>query len=665
MSSTSKETHDMLLPKNRVHVLPEGVANRIAAGEVVERPASVAKELIENALDAGATKIVVSVKNAGFDELIVSDNGWGMDEEDVVTAFRRHATSKIKSAEDLHCILNLGFRGEALPSIGSVARVEVSTRREDLESGVIFRVDGGKETPVEPFGRERGTTVRVRSLFFNVPARRKFLRTPATEYGHIARMFKQYALSYPELHWELHRDGREVWSLRPSDLRGRIGQLLGEDLLEGLHDLEYKSDDVQVTGVVGGASHFKRSRGDQFLFVNRRPFQNHSLNHAVVNGFGPMIFPGQYPFYVVQLHLDPEEFDVNVHPAKHEIRFSNDGAIYRSVLVAVRNALGLSIRSGESPVQAPLASSKSEERVKRSVDGLQELELTYGKPTSSWNSSPSVGGGASGPVSAMNVGCGSSGSFRAQEQRSVPIPPIEGDALWKRGKVDVYTPTVDPTEQSRSVQTSNENAPEKVQYASQSMEHGEEATHEPRKVWQLHKMYILSQTQSGVVIVDQHVAHERILFEKAIFAMQEKPWNGQQLLFPVQVKVDPADAMLLEEMQPALERMGFTVEPFGGDDWVVRSVPAGVKIKNEARLLREMLTDYRDEYKVRMKPEESLAATFACRAAIKAGDPLNVIEMNALLDELGKTQYPFVCPHGRPVAVNLTIHELNRMFGRE
>ncbi|MCB2213491.1 DNA mismatch repair endonuclease MutL, partial [bacterium] len=407
------------IPRQSIQVLPEGLANRIAAGEVVERPASVVKELIENAIDAEAQHIVVSVKKAGLDEILVSDDGWGMDEEDVVTALRRHATSKLRTAEDLQRILHFGFRGEALPSIASVSRMEVLTRREDREHAIRYQVDGGTATGPEPAQRERGTTMRVRTLFYNVPARRKFLRTPATEYSHVVKVFKQFALTYPEYAWTLEKDGKEEYALTETDLRGRIGQLFGDAAMGDLHPLEHRVGEVFASGVIGGTSLFRKSRGDQFLYVNRRPIQSGSLHHAVVNGFGPLIERGQYPFYVMNLRLDPEEFDVNVHPAKHEVRFRDEGMAYRAVLVAVRNALGLSLRSGDAPVRAPLSEKETPYRTERSGDGRHEMELLLGKPPRRPDQPvmPSSGGSISGiPASTPTIGSGRGAA-------SVPPPP--------------------------------------------------------------------------------------------------------------------------------------------------------------------------------------------------------------------------------------------------
>ncbi|MFH0883755.1 MAG: DNA mismatch repair endonuclease MutL [bacterium] len=650
----------LLLPRKTIHVLPEGVANRIAAGEVVERPASVVKELIENALDAEAARITVAVKQAGLDEIIVSDDGFGMDAEDMELAFRRHATSKIYSAEDLDHILHLGFRGEALPSIASVARIDVVSRREDRDSGYRYRVEGGKSRAPEPAPRERGTTVKVRSLFFNVPARRKFLRTPATEYGRVVSVFRQYALAYPELTWELLRDEKNVWLLQPTDLKGRIAQLFGDDAAGQVHPVESRSGDIFVGGVVGGVDLFKRTRGDQYLFINRRPFQNSSLHHAVVNGYGPLIEPGRVPFYMLNLRLAPEEFDVNVHPAKHEIRFRDESLAYRSVLVAVRGALGISASSGGSPVTARFGFG---DVAQRTQDGLRDLQLLFGRH-------PQI----------QNAGVGSQPGEggRSVHEQVVPPPPEVGERLYQRGKslheaeaaesgIRVQEPGAGTGEASAPTYALDSHTRMILPHEAEQGGSIQAATPggERINVWQVHRTYIFSQTKSGLVIIDQHVAHERILFEKALAAMQEKPWAGQVLLFPVTVKLDPADSALLEEIAPGLLRMGFQVEPFGGTDWVIRAVPSRVKVKGEERLLRAIIADYRQEHQIRVHPEESLAASFACKAAIKAGDVLSLEEMNALIDELFTTQYPFVCPHGRPVVVNFTLSEIHRLFGRE
>ncbi len=645
-----------LLPRRQIHVLPEGVANRIAAGEVVERPASVVKELIENALDAEATVIQVGVKRAGLDEILLADNGHGMDGEEMLLALRRHATSKIRTGEDLQRILQLGFRGEALPSIASVSRMEILSRREDREAGARLTIAGGELKAPEPAARERGTTMRVRSLFYNVPARRKFLRTPATEYGHVAKVFKRYALAYPDLEWQLLKDDEVVHDLVGGTLKQRITDLFGEHVQEDLHDVEGRSGDVFVGGVVGGKSLFRRSRGDQFLFINRRPFESGALHHAVVNGFGPLIERGQVPFYVLNLRLDPEDFDVNVHPAKHEVRFKDDGQVYRAVLVAVRNALGLALKSGDSPVRTAFGQRQDpyEERSAGRMDGRRELELLFGRPERPGNGGPS----------------GRSESELPKEPTpsrpiaSVPPPPPKPTRPHDRrtGPEEGQQPAMRHEPPSGGAGPGGE-APGGESAAApaegRKLGHGERLN-----VWQVHRTYIFSQTKSGLVIIDQHVAHERILFERALAAMHDRPWSGQHLLFPISVQLTSEDSELLKEIAAGLSRMGFEIEPFGGTDWIIRSVPAGVKITNEEKLLREVLADYRQEHKIRLAPEESLAASFACKAAIKAGDPLGLQEMNALIDELFATEYPFVCPHGRPIVVNLTLSELHRLFDR-
>ncbi|MDP8207381.1 MAG: DNA mismatch repair endonuclease MutL [Candidatus Electryonea clarkiae] len=651
---------EKILPTSSIRVLPEGIANRIAAGEVVERPASVAKELIENALDAEASHITLSVQKSGIDEILISDNGWGMDADDLPLAFRRHATSKISSAEDLLRITHLGFRGEALPSIASVARVEVISRREDRESGVRYSVSGGKPVGPEPVARERGTTVRVRTLFYNVPARRKFLRTPATEYAHIVKTFRQYALAYPEIQWTLIKDKNTVWNLQSTDLTGRISQLFGDGVLKDLHNVSSGSGVNLVEGIIGGTNLFKRSRGDQFLFINRRPIQNQSLHHAVVNGFGPLIHPGQVPFYVLFLRVDPEEFDVNVHPAKHEVRFRDEGGIYRMMLVATRDALGQSIRDGSAPINMNI--KENEKQVHKTaglqfpkppkahrVDGIRELELLFGRPAQDQTKIDTIYPDKPGKSHYMSQEKG--------DHSNVQMSPGSG---FNRNNEAPLAGKHDP----------HDHLPLTSQKDVKHLEHQSLTSVDNKlelqrvNIWQLHQTYILSQVKSGLVIIDQHVAHERILFERALNAMQGRQWSGQQLLFPVEVKLDPAESAMMEEMTPYLARVGFDVEKFKDDYWLIRSFPSGIKLKNEEKLLREIIADYRMEHALKIAPEESVAASFACKAAIKAGDPLNTEEMNALIDELFQTQYPFVCPHGRPIVINLTLDEINKLFGR-
>ncbi len=631
-------SRNTLSTHGKIQILPEVLANRIAAGEVVERPASLAKELIENALDAEATEITVAVKKAGLEELTVSDNGWGIAKDELELAFRRHATSKISTAKDLQRITHLGFRGEALPSIASVARIEAISKCEDQTEAYVYRVEGGKPKGLEPAARENGTTIRIRSLFYNVPARRKFLRTGATEYGHVVTAFKRYAIAYPELKWTLIKDDKTVLSFEPTDLQGRIKQLFDIQGDTQLHEVDSRTGDILVHGFVGGESLFKRSRGDQFLFVNRRPFQSTSLHHAVINGYGPLIHPGQIPFYVLFLRLDPEEFDVNVHPAKHEVRFRDEGLSYRSILVAVRNALGLAIRSGKAPVQItqqgqPHHEIRPDLRPQKSytqalpTDGRKELELMFGPPEQ------------------RPVYHDPSSTVQHREEPFDPHSPVPTSESMEEGATQTIATHGTPAVHSSS---------------------GYQHTPVQRtNIWQLHNMYILSQVKSGLVVIDQHVAHERILFERAIEAMHDKPWTGQQLLFPAEIVLDTAESELLSEIAPTLLRMGMEIEQVNDTEWLIKSVPSGLKVSNEAKLLREILEDYQTHYEVKLDPQERLAASFACKAAIKAGDPLKLEEMNALIDELFLTKYPFVCPHGRPVVVNLTLSDLHKLFGRE
>ncbi|MBZ0265688.1 DNA mismatch repair endonuclease MutL [bacterium] len=661
----------MLTPPGKIKILSEGIANRIAAGEVVERPASVVKELIENALDAGATEILVAVKKAGFDEILVTDNGWGMDDEDLLLAFRRHATSKLDSAEDLLRITHLGFRGEALPSVASVSRVEVLTKRDDRPTGFRFKVDGGKATGPEPAATDRGSSIRVRSLFYNVPARRKFLRTPATEYNHIVNVFRKYALSYPEIKWTLKREDDTVWDFSSSDLRGRIGQMYGEGALSHIHTVEGRTGDMFIEGVVGGGELFRKSRGDQFFFINKRPFISSSLHHAVINGFGPLIHYGQFPLYVLFLRLDPEDFDVNVHPSKHEVRFRDERQAYRTVLHGIRDALGNTIRSGESPVNMPL--DKTTDRSShfkltpqphgRKIDGREELDLLFGNRSSS-QSRESFGSQTTPVISKdypyqQNV----PKDTHSHSNQSAEHPSTEDHHdSSAQSQSDLAAPLAgkyDPHGETDRLMNSEATVHESTSDV------GSVDSSQRINVWQLHRTYILSQVKSGLVVIDQHVAHERILYEKAIDAMKERPWNGQQLLFPVEVELTPDDSAMLEEIAEGLGRMGFDVEHLKGLTWQIRSFPAGIKVKNESKLLKDILRDYRNEHELRLAPEEALAASFACKAAIKKGDPLNLEEMNALIDDLFLTRYPFVCPHGRPVVINLSMKELNKLFLRE
>ncbi|MDZ7372776.1 MAG: DNA mismatch repair endonuclease MutL [candidate division KSB1 bacterium] len=582
----------------KIAILPPSLTNKIAAGEVVERPASVVKELVENSLDAGADDITVILRDGGKALIQVIDNGCGMSPADAVLAFQRHATSKIRTLADLQRVTTLGFRGEALASIASVSRVELRTVPQGEIEGTLLRLDGGRVVEQTRTGGKPGTSIAVKNLFFNTPARRKFLRATNTEYRYVLQVMNRFALAFPEVRFTLIHEDREVFRLPKSSLPDRVLEVLGTHLRGKLVEVEETSSSVAVRGFVGTPDTFRRSRGDQYLFVNRRYVVNRALGHAVLSAYGESLLGGLLPVYVIFLEIPPELVDVNVHPTKIEIKLWDEDLVYRLVRGAVR-------RSVSSGAVAP--------------------ELTL---------SPAEG-------SAVRVG---HAPFLPQQR----VLPLDG-AL---DQMDLFLP--EPERLGLSTETRLE--PVAVPPPVRDVE-----------MWQIHNRYILTEVREGLIVIDQHVAHERILYEKAMRSFRERRRleGTQQLIFPETVDLNLEDFSLFLEIQPFLEQLGFAVRVFGARSVLIEGLPAGLRLGNPSRTLVEIIDEYGKEREASLEIHDSVARSYACKAAIKAGDRLSLEEMNKLVNELFSCEQPYFCPHGRPIVVQITLAELNRRFGRE
>ncbi|MBN2030954.1 DNA mismatch repair endonuclease MutL [bacterium] len=567
---------------NKIHILPDFLMKRISAGEVIERPASVVKELMENALDAGASSVSLYIKNAGVGLIQIIDDGEGMTEEDAVICCERHATSKIAKAEDLESIRSLGFRGEALASIGSISRMEILTRTETDEEGTHVLVEWGKVQEVLKVAARKGTTVSVKDLFFNVPARRKFLKTPATELRHMILVFRRIAIAYPEIDFSLIVEGEKTIDIRRTSRQFRIHDLLGKQRGSQLIPVEKRISNVSVEGFVSLPGESRRNRDDQFFFLNRRYIVNRSLLHSVLTAYGPRLGRNEYPSYVLYIEMDPQQFDVNVHPTKIEVRFSDEKFVHDIVQRAVQDAL-------KTPGVVPRMHF-----VSGSQKGRTSSKLSYSQG-------------------------GDWGQMTLEVQR-----PHAGEQIVQSKKHHDETPLL----------------------------------------WQLHNRYILSQIKSGLIIIDQHVAHERILYEKALAAKTRNMGLAQQLLFPQMVEVTPEDFLILTEILPFLEKIGFGLKEFGKNTVVIEAVPIEVKTGREKELLREIIESYREEKTLTHDTWDAVVKAFACKSAIKSGDRLTLDDMASLIDQLFATEDPYSCPHGRPVIVSLSLEEIDKRFGR-
>lgn len=589
--------------------MPEALANKIAAGEVVQRPASAVKELLENAIDAGADDVQLILKSSGAELIQVVDDGCGMGREDARACFRRHATSKIASIEDLEHIRTLGFRGEALASIASVAQVELRTKRSSDAAGFCIRVEGGVIQSSEPCATRDGTSVAVKNLFYNVPARRNFLKTPATELRHIVETFQSIALSNPTIGFALIHDGMEMYRLPPEragafseSLRGRIEALFDAEYGERMVEVGENTSYLTVVGFVGEPELHKKSRGEQFLFVNGRYVRNRSLEHAVYSAYADLLPEGAYPFFALFLTLDPSRVDVNVHPSKAEVKFDDERGIYNFLKSIVRKGLGSAFAT---PQMEPGEGHWS------SANAPQDFSASF----------PDAGDGLRrGPAhfrpSHPNAGELSEKLYQGQRE---PAGPATGDQVG-----------VDDT-----------------------------------LLWQLHDHYILTQIRSGLMILDQNAAHERILYERALEHIEQGVGMSQQLLFPQTVEFAPGDFELLEELLPDLRALGFDVEIFGGRSVVVRGVPSDIRSGDERSILEDILSQYKlNRERLKVARKENLAKSMARRSAIRAGTSLTAKEMRSLIDQLFACEMPYACPEGRPTIVKIPIEELDKRFSR-
>lgn len=577
----------------RVHRLPDALVDQIAAGEVVERPASVVKELVENALDAGATRLRIDVREGGAALVAVSDDGAGMTPEDARLALERHATSKIGSAEDLARIATFGFRGEALPAIASVSRLRLRTRARGAPAGFEIEIEGGKRTGERAAGVPEGTRVEVADLFYNVPARRKFLKTAATEWSHVADWLARAALALPAVHFDLRRDERPALSwpavAEPLD---RIAAVLSEREAEGLVALSAQDGALRLTGFASRPDAHRPTAAGLYLFVQRRPVRDRLLRHALLDAYRDVLPRGRFPSAVLFLDLPPQAVDVNVHPAKWEVRFAEPNAVHRLVSRAVREALG----------------------------GRRWIAVAQGAEAP-----------AAGPVAAP---------------AATPAPPLvrEGASDWifaGRPPAAVGLPAAaDPVGTPR------------LRFTDLPL------------LGQLLATYLLLEAPDGLVLVDQHAAHERVLFERLRAGFRERAVPRQALLLPVTVELPPGRAARVSEA--GLERIGFDVEPFGEGVLAVRAIPAELSGHDPASLLREVADQLGAGAGDLRAPEavDRLFASLACHAARRAGDRLDPREQRALLAALDAIPWAPTCPHGRPVAVPLSRAELERRFAR-
>jgi DNA mismatch repair protein MutL len=668
----------------RIHVLPEHVANKIAAGEVVERPASVVKELLENALDAGATRIKINIEAGGKKLIQITDNGCGMVRDDAMLAFERHATSKIKDAEDLLSVATLGFRGEALPSIASVSRLRLETRDAGAAAGTVLEINGGKMARVEEAGLPEGTSITVRDLFFNTPARKKFLKAESTELSHIASLVTHYALAHPEKHFELHSATNAMLVAPPvAGYSERVYQVFGKETLDQLiavaavQPLEHvglpqpppwrrkeeENEDAAGTatpgemrlhGFVSKPEIQKLNRNSIFIFVNGRLIRDRLVQHGLTEAYRNIIPPSVYPVVLLFLEMPPGEVDVNVHPSKTEVRFRQPSVMHDFVRDTVRAAL---MKARPAPqftteIHAHATASSGLTPGAREWEPPSDLAAASGAPARPLYE-PAAGfalqAQAPQPVSARFQ---FEGGIAVEANAAIPV----ARGLESRF-AEIIQDTIPDYGCAPALDTSENATEEDPTLAALST---------LRPLGQIRNSFILAVNEDGLWIVDQHVAHERVLFERILKQRAAQRVESQRLLMPIILELSPAQQAVFAEIAEELQHNGFEAEPFGARSVAVKVAPAGVDAAAVEHMLHELLDQIsREEQSLNLeKIRGRIAASIACHAAIKVNMPLEQNKMDWLLAELAKTDHPMSCPHGRPVVLRYSVKDIQKAFKR-
>lgn len=617
-----------------IQLLPDSIANQIAAGEVIQRPASVVKELLENAVDAGSTNIQLIIKDAGKALIQVVDDGCGMSETDARMSFERHATSKIRKANDLFAVRTMGFRGEALASIASIAQVELKTRQRQNDLGSRILIEGSEIKKQEPCQCAPGTNFAVKNLFYNVPARRKFLKSNTVEMRHINDEFQRVAMAHPDIFFSLQHNGTEVYHLPPSNLRQRLVNLLGSGCNKKLVPIREETDLVKITGFIGKPEFARKTRGEQFFFVNGRFIKSGWLNHAVLGAYEDLLPTDTYPLYIVFIEMDPANLDINVHPTKQEIKFDDDKMMYNYLKVATRHALGQysvtptldfeqeplfnqAIPSSSNVTFERIPSSFSRDSGERSVQqdhydrSAKEDSSRHRNNLENWQS-------------------------LYEDNEDINIEEGEPSTLTIESKISRSAPELDDQNKSFSK--------------------------EDKKPHQIHRRYIINQIKSGFWLIDQQAAHERILYERYLNTLQGGTTSIQKKLFPQTIQLSPIDTALLEEILPQVAQLGFDIENFGGNSFIVHGVPAEFQQNNEQEVIEQLLDQIKQNYEMKVDIHENIAQSMAVSAATKRGQVLAIEEMELLIDQLFACAMPMKSPTGRKCFISFDLEELDKRF---
>ena len=635
----------------KIKILSADVANKIAAGEVVERPASVVKELIENAVDAGSTSIRVEIRAGGKRLIHVSDNGIGMEREDALLALERHATSKVNRIEDLECIQTFGFRGEALASIASVSQFELLTRTADALEGTKVSVDGGVFRSVQESGCSPGTHMSINNLFYNVPARLKFLKTDTTEMNHVTNQVTWAALAHPNIHFSLTHNGRSILDVRACDSHlERIRLLYGKEFAENLIEFTEDLSDLKVYGLLGKPEFTKPNREYQLFFLNQRPIRSRIIGAALTEALDAMVAKGRQPVALLFLTLDPETVDVNVHPAKIEVRFRNERTIYSGIVRILRNAVHKAkyIPKVETHVE-PMESEEGTETRDTSLSG--RISTPGSPPVTGKGRHTPTGGGqrATTPIA------------RTQRTATPPVPTQETENTEHAPEtIDTSEVQAPSTPAEIVVQPPQQDIPDGVNLSLLDFENVQLKTN-------LFKTYIVAEAKDKIFFIDQHVAAERVLYERFVNQMQAEGIPVQGLLLPVTLEATPQQLSTLKIHGDIFEKLGFDLEEFGGNTILIRAIPSPLPTRVTAQTITDLLDKLPEAPHTEVQLPEAIdnaLITLACKSAVKAGDTLDTKEMMNLIKELSQAKLPFNCPHSRPIIVEMGRDELERRFHR-
>jgi DNA mismatch repair protein MutL len=621
----------MNLDEHTIQLLPDFLANQIAAGEVVQRPESIVKELIENSLDAGANCITVLIKKAGKHMIHIVDNGLGMSKTDLEMSIKRHATSKIRTSEDLEKIQTLGFRGEALASIAAISHIEIRTKRDIDSHGWKLDSEPLSIPSISPSQQEKGTQIIVKNLFYNVPARRKFLKSDIVEFRYISETMIRFALAKPDIRFIFYDGDNLVFDVHPSTLLERIKDLFGEQTSSGLLPIDSFTEEIKLSGFIGLPHLAKQSRAGQHFFLNGRAIISRSLNHAVFQAYEHLIEKQLHPFFVLNIHVDPSKVDVNVHPQKHEVKFEYEKGIYNCIQQAVQNALAKAHIVPELQFRSDIQQAP-----------FERMHIS--------------------PVQSQST-------FSSQD--SFLVNRLTGEIVDNNPRTQYSSPSFQysKTRDSHSFTPQAKTAYDQL-FGSDHIQDNAKHQHSqhrilPGSMWQLHNKYICIEHEHGLMMIDQHAAHERILYESALQSLQDESGKSQTLLFPITVHVLPQDLLLFHELKESLEILGFVFSDEHNNSIIVSALPNDIKVGTEEHALLDIIEQYREYDSI--KPHSmrhNLAASMGCKAAIKAGQSLNQQEMNQLIKDLFMCSMPYVCPHGRPIVLEIPLAELDRRFGR-